>query len=299
MSQFIGLAIGIFSLGLVLISLPCVLFIYYVIPEFDGHQVAIIVPFVWIWAMTMASMCRTSLTDPGFLPQNIHPLDAPTSGGTPCQDASIPPTQTSSDNSTHRLPPGYPFDPSAGPPTNFTKLTTVGDSSLVQKYCITCNIWRPLRASHCSTCDRCVANHDHHCPWVANCVGKRNYSVFYMFISSCSALAMYLFIFSLLGLINSAKRDDLGAGEVIRQHPVNLVILLYCFFIGWSVVGMACYHSWISFNAMTTHEQLKQGVQADARRSSGPLLSHPFSRGSSLRNWLWVQCRSREPKCQQ
>uniref|UniRef100_A0A2P2M1I5 S-acyltransferase n=1 Tax=Rhizophora mucronata TaxID=61149 RepID=A0A2P2M1I5_RHIMU len=48
--------------------------------------------------------------------------------------------------------------------------------------CATCKIVRPLRAKHCSTCDRCVEQFDHHCPWVSNCIGKKNKWDFFMFL---------------------------------------------------------------------------------------------------------------------
>ncbi|KAK7045356.1 palmitoyltransferase akr1 [Paramarasmius palmivorus] len=51
-----------------------------------------------------------------------------------------------------------------------------------QMFCLGCLARKPLRSKHCRICDKCVARHDHHCPWVWNCVGSNNHRQFVLFV---------------------------------------------------------------------------------------------------------------------
>lgn len=48
-------------------------------------------------------------------------------------------------------------------------------------FCKYCNIYAPLRASHCHNCNKCILRRDHHCPWTNICIGRDNHLYFFGF----------------------------------------------------------------------------------------------------------------------
>lgn len=61
-------------------------------------------------------------------------------------------------------------------------------------FCRKCNKKRPLRTHHCSICDKCIIRMDHHCPWINNCIGIKNYKMFYLLILYTTILFCFVFI---------------------------------------------------------------------------------------------------------
>lgn len=67
-------------------------------------------------------------------------------------------------------------------------------------YCGLCEV-EVKYSKHCRVCDKCVDHFDHHCRWLNNCIGKRNYRKFFVLMVSALLLLIVQWTTGILVLI--------------------------------------------------------------------------------------------------
>ncbi|XP_066573778.1 palmitoyltransferase ZDHHC18a isoform X2 [Amia ocellicauda] len=259
---------GVLPLTLGLILVTSGLFFIFDCPFLVEHLTACI-PAIGgaLFLFVVVSLLQTSFSDPGIQPR-----------ATPDEAADIEKQIDSSGSSTYRPPPR-------------TREIVINNQVVKLKYCFTCKMFRPPRTSHCSLCDNCVERFDHHCPWVGNCVGKRNYRFFYCFVVSLSFLTTFIFGCVITHLTLRSQGGN-GLVHALQESPASVLELVVCFFSIWSILGLSGFHTYLVASNLTTNEDIK-GSWSGKRGAEDS--GNPYSYNNVFRNCCAVLCGPMPP----
>lgn len=229
----------------------------------DHLGISVIVAVSVLTLLALVLLLLTSGRDPGIVPRNVHPPEPED------YDASI----EGGSNETQQ--------------SRFPRMKEVVINGIIVKikYCDTCMLYRPPRCSHCSICNNCVQRFDHHCPWVGQCIGLRNYRFFFMFVFSATLLCVYVQGFCWVYVVRIMHSEDISIWKALIKTPASIALIIYSFIAFWFVGGLTMFHSYLISTNQSTYENFR--YRYDGR-------DNPFNRGT-IENFMEIFCTKIPP----
>uniref|UniRef100_A0A7S3QRW8 S-acyltransferase n=1 Tax=Dunaliella tertiolecta TaxID=3047 RepID=A0A7S3QRW8_DUNTE len=186
---------------------------------------------VWYQLLTAAMpslaimlLWLTCLSDPGMIP--------PSCTRDPIID-QLEFARAGEDEERHSQTPKEGYSKEPGERGAWTRTLIREGVPYTEKYCATCNIWRPPRSHHCNYCNGCIEKFDHHCGVVGNCVAKNNHRFFASFMV-CGQIGCALF----LGVIPWQAKQALSFKPNNIQDPKFIWIIFLGLVYAYHVLAL-------------------------------------------------------------
>ncbi|KAI9702573.1 MAG: palmitoyltransferase akr1 [Candelina mexicana] len=149
-----------------------------------------------------------------------------------------------------------------------------------QNFCGQCMVRKPLRSKHCKLCGRCIAKHDHHCPWVANCVGINNHRHFFLYIL-CLEIGVFLLIRLTLYHLGDWSNAEDAQCNIISPSLCGIILTdpFTILLVAWAGIQL----TWVTMllvvqlvqvsRAQTTFESMRGHSHSDGNSASEAITS--------------------------
>ena len=170
------------------------------------------------------------------------------------------------------------------------KLIEKGEHYLIEisrkyPFCLICcsNIYSSSK--HCKKCDKCIENFDHHCNWLNNCVGKNNYSYFYLlvFILLCDCLLVAgIGIYLFFETDNNSKKN--------LRIIITLIGGAANFGISINFSYLFIFHTYFIYKGVTTYEYIL------SKGKNGEVEEHGFGNSNDSSGILMMNKTNRSKK---
>lgn len=123
-----------------------------------------------------------------------------------------------------------------------------------------------MDTKHCRECNRCVFHFDHHCKWLNNCIGKKNYKLYSILLLSFEAHNLIICTsggYVLNNLINKGSlytnlREIIGfkAGGFEFYITLLFVMEIMSVLASLAMVQLLGFHIFLAIKGITTYEYI-------------------------------------------
>ncbi|KAH0745197.1 hypothetical protein KY285_006854 [Solanum tuberosum] len=150
------------------------------------------------------------------------------------------------------------------------------EEGLLKKKCDKCSEYKPPRTHHCRICRRCILRMDHHCAWINNCVGHRNYKAFVALIF----YATIAIIYSSVILVSDAIHKDWNFDGVMHLKLFYIATGVVLIGLSLTLGTLLGWHIYLTMRNMTTIEYYEAKRAAWLASKSGMNYHHPYDVGA-------------------
>ncbi|CAK1581866.1 unnamed protein product [Parnassius mnemosyne] len=175
--------------------------------------------------------------------------------------------------------------------------------------CHLCNIYTSnKKTKHCGICNKCVYRFDHHCKWLNNCIGQRNYAVFIIcvitsaliaLLTACLCVTDVILFFTYPQLLSMQAQNFINCTSSIQSQDIVkfcknsiaflsllLIIFISALAISCALIHLICFHVYIAILGLTTYEYIMTTGNEKAHRLKCYKISRAkrFHMGSTTKN---------------
>ncbi|KAL3685000.1 hypothetical protein R1sor_003022 [Riccia sorocarpa] len=111
------------------------------------------------------------------------------------------------------------------PGTGLLRTLFLGSQSEPEKYiaaeellfCSLCEAEIYKQSKHCRACDKCVDGFDHHCRWLNNCIGKKNYKTFVALMTASLLMLITQWSIGIFVLVRCFRGKHKFDAEIVQK----------------------------------------------------------------------------------
>ncbi|PWA94450.1 DHHC-type zinc finger family protein [Artemisia annua] len=145
----------------------------------------------------------------------------------------------------------------------------------LKKRCDKCSAYKPPRAHHCRICRRCVLKMDHHCTWINNCVGQRNYKAFFLLVFYAAISCLH----SMVIIIGCGFQKDWESAGSTRLKTFYITSGVMISLLSLTLGTLLGWHIYLLTHNMTTIEYYEGTRAAWLAQKSGQIYKHAYDVG--------------------